>query len=208
MPKLSTYPDLDPAALDGTERIAGFRSTSPKNFGLPLGWIPISSQEVSSAVANVDIDLPTSGYDRLMLVIDGLAFDDDGYSPAFQLSVDGGSSFLTDAINADTYKTMHIGGPSPQTDATIYSNRSFKRVSGTAEFIQGAANTVFVLSAYFTGRDTGQPNLTLFTGSMNGGANTPPPSNGVNAVRLTTAETAGNKITAGKLNLFGIPTAA
>ena len=65
----------------------------------------ISTTDITTAVANVDITLPTSGYRYLELHLDGITPSASSANLIYNLSQDGGSNFLSHVNNNYSYLT-------------------------------------------------------------------------------------------------------
>ena len=152
----------------------------------------ISTFTISTAVANVDITLPTSGYTTLSLLVTGLRSDTDSDSLYGRISSDSGATF--DAGASD----YSYGGA--QTSAMRFNAADLMNGVGTSSsyvmYIQnryGLFNTVY--GHYTYSKVTPQAANLVFSGNMRNNYTVQ-----ANAFRLFSL--LGN-LTAGTFNLYG-----
>jgi hypothetical protein len=82
------------AAANLTGVLPAIDGAALTNLPIPASAVTlISIFTISTAVANVDITLPTSGYTTLSLLVTGLRSDTDGDSLYGRISSDGGATF-------------------------------------------------------------------------------------------------------------------
>jgi hypothetical protein len=101
--------------------------------------VAIASGMVTPGAAHFDITLPTAGYAFLKLSVIGLALTSgqaaDDLAAAF--SYDGGSTWLNDTVNVDSY-IEDRNGSSPTTHPLLRINGSDNLLSDTTQTANGA----------------------------------------------------------------------
>ena len=197
-----TLPDETGTILTSASSLASANLTGalPAISGAALTDLPIpasavtliSTFTISTAVANVDITLPTSGYTTLSLLVTGLRSDTDSDSLYGRISSDSGATF--DAGASD----YSYGGA--QTSAMRFNAADLMNGVGTSSsyvmYIQnryGLFNTVY--GHYTYSKVTPQAANLVFSGNMRNNYTVQ-----ANAFRLFSL--LGN-LTAGTFNLYG-----
>ena len=181
------------AAANLTGVLPAISGAALTNLPIPASAVTlISTFTISTAVANVDITLPTSGYTTLSLLVTGLRSDTDSDSLYGRISSDSGATF--DAGASD----YSYGGA--QTSAMRFNAADLMNGVGTSSsyvmYIQnryGLFNTVY--GHYTYSKVTPQAANLVFSGNMRNNYTVQ-----ANAFRLFSL--LGN-LTAGTFNLYG-----
>jgi hypothetical protein len=184
-------------------------SSSSGASGLTL----ISSGVVTDPVEYYDITLPTDRPPLFSLILSGLTFSNPG-QPSFVYSTDGGTTWICDPTNGDSY-TVYLTGQAFFHDSIGAIGSGASDTVGTivmATIYPGTANLMPMLGfetyGYISGAAFADSGATL----LNAYATTPPPAQRVNAIRIVpygnedaAPPTSGQTLTIDYWALFGLP---
>jgi hypothetical protein len=181
------------AAANLTGVLPAISGAALTNLPIPASAVTlISTFTISTAVANVDIALPTSGYTTLSLLVTGLRSDTDNDSLYGRISSDGGATFDAGASDYVSNYTL--------TSEMRFNQNNLMNGAGTSSsyvmYIQnrsGLYNTVW--GHYTFSKVTPQAANVSFVGNMRNNYTVQ-----ANAFRLFPL--LGN-LTAGSFSLYG-----
>ena len=160
----------------------------------------ISTTEITSSVANVNITIPTTGYNYVYLHLEGVHPVNDGVYLELKSSLDGGSTFEN-----VTYSSAQIGDTTSDVDssttdlrlnyANTLGNAAREDISGFIYFsLRDAADTTNIQYNIGTNRNTGQQYGAIGYAKMQATGH-------INSIRL---EASSGNLVKGKITLYGV----